>query len=54
MRTIEVAENAVNKAKLFGVPVRSGLPGYNRPTFVRVAVREPSKVNILIKAWEQL
>ncbi|CAJ0648705.1 8043_t:CDS:2 [Entrophospora sp. SA101] len=54
MRTIEIAESAVNKAKLSGVPVRSGRPGYNRPTFVRVAVREPSKVDILIKAWEQL
>nr|CAG8483719.1 3013_t:CDS:2 [Entrophospora candida] len=36
------------------VPVRSGQPGYNRPTFIRIAVREPSKVDVRIKAWEQL
>ncbi|CAG8459450.1 2526_t:CDS:2 [Diversispora eburnea] len=54
MRSIKIAEDAVSKAKFAGVPVRSGNPGYNRPTYVRVAVREPSKVDILIKAWATL
>ncbi|CAG8463056.1 18572_t:CDS:2 [Acaulospora morrowiae] len=54
MKTIEIAEEAVAKAKAAGVPVRSGNPGYDRPTFVRVAVREPSKVDFLIQAWKTL
>ncbi|CAG8439100.1 13287_t:CDS:2 [Acaulospora colombiana] len=51
MKTVEIAKEAVTKAKIAGVPVRSGNPGYNRPTFVRVAVRELSKVDSLIQAW---
>jgi histidinol-phosphate/aromatic aminotransferase/cobyric acid decarboxylase-like protein len=49
-----VAEDAVARARKAGVPVRSGLQGYERPTFVRVAVREPAKVELLVKAWEGL
>merc|ERR1712232_998451 len=38
-----VAERATKLAKAAGVPIRWGGLGYNRPTFVRVAVRSPSK-----------
>ncbi|CAG8585958.1 17021_t:CDS:2 [Rhizophagus irregularis] len=51
MKSKEIVEEAIGKAKAAGVPVRSGVPGYDRPTYLRVAVREPSKVDILIKAW---
>ncbi|KAJ1853883.1 hypothetical protein LPJ73_002563 [Coemansia sp. RSA 2703] len=50
----EVAEKAVELAKKAGVPVRSGRPGYNLPTFVRLAVREPSKVDVLLAAWKAI
>ncbi|CAI2176161.1 10795_t:CDS:2 [Funneliformis geosporum] len=45
-----IADQVVAIARAAGVPVRSGTPGYNRPTYVRVAVREPSKVDVLIDA----
>jgi histidinol-phosphate/aromatic aminotransferase/cobyric acid decarboxylase-like protein len=51
MKTEAIAKEAVAKAKAAGVPVRNGSNGYNRPTYVRVAVREPSKVDVLINAW---
>ncbi|GBC15238.2 60S ribosomal protein L16 [Rhizophagus irregularis DAOM 181602=DAOM 197198] len=54
MKSKEIVEEAIGKAKAAGVPVRSGVPGYDRPTYLRVAVREPSKVDILIKAWSKL
>ncbi|KAJ2794795.1 hypothetical protein H4R21_005359 [Coemansia helicoidea] len=50
----DVARKAVDLARAAGVPVRSGLPGYNHPTFVRLAVREPEKVGVLIDAWKNL
>ncbi|KAJ1877606.1 hypothetical protein LPJ57_003864 [Coemansia sp. RSA 486] len=50
----QVAEKAVGLAKEAGVPVRSGRPGYNLPTFVRLAVREPAKVDVLINAWKAI
>ncbi|KAJ1936460.1 hypothetical protein FBU59_005044 [Linderina macrospora] len=50
----EVAQKAVDLAKAHGVPVRSGRPGYNLPTYIRLAVREPSKVDHLFKAWETI
>ncbi|GBB87865.1 hypothetical protein RclHR1_14360004 [Rhizophagus clarus] len=49
-----IAKEAVAKARAAGVPIRSGTPGYERPTYIRLAVREPSKVDILIKAWSKL
>ncbi|CAG8764505.1 9723_t:CDS:1, partial [Dentiscutata heterogama] len=54
MKTAKISEDAVDRAKAAGVPVRSGKPGYNRPTYVRVAVREPLKVDFLIQAWKNL
>ncbi|CAJ0650957.1 2219_t:CDS:2 [Entrophospora sp. SA101] len=49
-----INNNKRNNPDVMHVSVRSGQPGYNRPTFVRIAVREPSKVDVRIKTWEQL
>ncbi|RKP11596.1 pyridoxal phosphate-dependent transferase [Piptocephalis cylindrospora] len=49
-----LADRLVHLAREAGVPVRSGRPGYEQPTFVRVAVRESGKVDHLIQAWESL
>ncbi|KAJ2776084.1 hypothetical protein H4R18_005866 [Coemansia javaensis] len=49
-----VAQRAVDLAYAAGVPVRSGRPGYNHPTFIRLAVREPAKVDVLLGAWREL
>nr|CCA22387.1 conserved hypothetical protein [Albugo laibachii Nc14] len=49
-----MAEDAVRLAKESGVPVRSGSPGYNLPTYIRIAVRSPEKTNILLQAWKSL
>ncbi|RIA99224.1 pyridoxal phosphate-dependent transferase [Glomus cerebriforme] len=54
MKSKVVAKEAVAQARAAGVPVRNGSLGYDRPTYVRVAVREPSKVDILINAWDEL
>ncbi|KAJ2077678.1 hypothetical protein H4R24_004981 [Coemansia sp. RSA 988] len=48
------AQKAVDLAHAAGVPVRSGSPGYNLPSFVRLAVREPAKANVLLNAWKSL
>mmetsp|Transcript_12632 Transcript_12632/g.16431 ORF Transcript_12632/g.16431 Transcript_12632/m.16431 type:complete len:392 (-) Transcript_12632:382-1557(-) len=50
----EVQKQVVSLAKAAGVPVRSGTPGYNLPTFFRVAVRQPEPTEHLIKALESL
>ncbi|KAJ1930007.1 hypothetical protein IWQ60_000671 [Tieghemiomyces parasiticus] len=50
----QVAERAVGLARAAGVPVRSGLPGYQKPTFVRIAARQPEKLAVLLKAWQPL
>ncbi|KAJ2718684.1 hypothetical protein GGI07_005638 [Coemansia sp. Benny D115] len=49
-----VAAKAVSLAKAAGVPVRSGKPGYNLPTFIRLAVREPAKLDVLLSAWKAI
>ncbi|CAO3675032.1 unnamed protein product [Umbelopsis ramanniana] len=54
MKNEKVATEAVNLARAAGVPVRSGQPGYQRPTYVRVAVREEDHVDILVQAWKSL
>ncbi|CAG8511533.1 382_t:CDS:2 [Paraglomus occultum] len=54
VKDADFAEQAVETARNAGVPVRSGKPGYKRPTYVRVAVRELSKVDVLIGAWMSL
>ncbi|KAJ1960732.1 hypothetical protein GGI12_003644 [Dipsacomyces acuminosporus] len=50
----EVAQKAADLARAAGVPVRSGRPGYGLPTFIRLAVREPAKVDALFNAWKTL
>lgn len=50
----EVAEQATDLAKAAGVPVRSGKPGYEEPTKVRIAVRDPKHLKLLLDAWEPL
>ncbi|ORX48550.1 PLP-dependent transferase [Hesseltinella vesiculosa] len=54
MGSQEVADKAVALARAAGVPVRSGTPGYQCLSFVRVAVRLESQVDVLIAAWRSL
>ena len=49
-----VADQATALAKAAGVPVRSGKPGYEEPTMVRIAVRHPDHLGLLLDAWEPL
>lgn len=49
-----LADRMVLLAREAGVPIRSGRPGYGKLTFIRVAVREPAKVDHLFRAWEVL
>ncbi|CAI5743448.1 unnamed protein product [Peronospora destructor] len=53
-KSAATSEEACTLAKVHGVPVRSGKPGYNLPTFVRIAVRNPEHTAVLLKAWEKL
>ncbi|KAG3108051.1 hypothetical protein PI124_g11629 [Phytophthora idaei] len=53
-KSVATCEEACKLAKEHGVPVRSGMPGYNLPTFVRIAVRSPEQTAVLLKAWEPL
>lgn len=48
------ALEAVRLAKAAGTPVRHGKQGYDMPTMVRVAVREPKNLQTLLAAWEPL
>jgi histidinol-phosphate/aromatic aminotransferase/cobyric acid decarboxylase-like protein len=54
MNSVEMAEKAIELARDAGVPVRSGKPGYQCDTFVRVAVRKEAEVKVLIDAWKAL
>lgn len=54
MKSERIAERAVHLAKEAGVPVRWAKYGYELPTFVRIAVRKPEQMDILIGAWKQL
>ncbi|KAI9320714.1 pyridoxal phosphate-dependent transferase [Dichotomocladium elegans] len=54
MRDATKAAKAIDLARQAGVPVRSGKPGYECPTFVRVAVRKEEHVDHLINAWKAL
>jgi histidinol-phosphate/aromatic aminotransferase/cobyric acid decarboxylase-like protein len=49
-----LAERMVGLARDAGVPVRSGRPGYEKPTFIRVAARDARRVDHLIQAWSVL
>lgn len=54
MKDEELAEKAIDLARSAGVPVRSGKPGYQCNSFVRVAVRKEEQVAVLINAWKAL
>ena len=54
MKSPECAERAVSLAKAQGVPVRWGKYGYEMPSFVRIAVREPALFQHLVDAWASL
>lgn len=53
-KSVDTSEEACRLAKAHGVPVRSGKPGYELPTYVRVAVRPPHQVHTLLQAWATL
>lgn len=53
-KSAAVCEAAVAAAKAHGVPVRSGKPGYELPTFVRIAVRSPEQTAVLLHAWKDI
>uniref|UniRef100_A0AAV1ULU5 Aminotransferase class I/classII large domain-containing protein n=1 Tax=Peronospora matthiolae TaxID=2874970 RepID=A0AAV1ULU5_9STRA len=53
-KSVDTCEAACKLAKDHGVPIRSGKPGYNLPTFARIAVRSPDQMAVLLKAWETL
>jgi histidinol-phosphate/aromatic aminotransferase/cobyric acid decarboxylase-like protein len=50
----KVCEQVIVRAKAAGVPVRSGAPGYNLPTFFRAAVRCADQRQVLMKALAPL
>mmetsp|Transcript_36438 Transcript_36438/g.56563 ORF Transcript_36438/g.56563 Transcript_36438/m.56563 type:complete len:98 (-) Transcript_36438:15-308(-) len=50
MKNEKVAEKAVDLAAQAGVPIRWGKQGYNMPTFVRLAVRDPEYADVLLNA----
>ncbi|KAI9146584.1 pyridoxal phosphate-dependent transferase [Paraphysoderma sedebokerense] len=54
MKSVAVANAAVDAAKKAGVPVRAGVHGYDRPTYVRIAVRKPEHFDVLAGAWKSL
>ncbi|KAK4519514.1 uncharacterized protein ATC70_009750 [Mucor velutinosus] len=54
MKSEEMAAKAIELARASGVPVRSGKPGYQCNSFVRVAVRKEPEVQVLIDAWKSL
>jgi len=50
----DTQKEVVRLSKAAGAPVRSGTPGYNLPTFFRVAIRKPEHSEILFNAWKSL
>lgn len=44
------AAEAVKYCKAAGTPIRAGAMGYERPTFIRLAVRSPESQSVLFKA----
>jgi len=51
-KSVQIADELVAVSKAAGVPVRSGSPGYHLPTMIRVAVRRPEHLEILLKSWD--
>jgi len=50
----ELAENIVSVSRTAGFPIRHGKQGYDMPTFVRVAVRNPDHIGGWFDALESL
>jgi len=50
----EEAAEAVRLAKAAGVPVRNGAMGYEKPTFIRIAVRSVDSQTVLFRALAQV
>eukprot|EP01068_Selenidium_serpulae_P009035 Selendium_serpulae@DN5134_c0_g1_i1.p1 len=46
----EEARTAVSRCLTAGVPLRWGLHGYELPTYIRIAVREPRLTDIIVNA----
>lgn len=46
----EVTREIVKRTRASGVPVRSGAPGYNLPTYFRAAVRSEKLRAVLLEA----
>jgi len=53
-KSITTAAEATRLAKENGVPIRSGQPGYELPTYIRIAVRNPEQTQVLMQAWKSL
>ena len=53
-RSVEVATKAVKLAAEAGTPIRPGVHGYDRPTFIRIAVRQPEHFKHLMEAIEPI
>lgn len=47
----KLADELVDASKKAGVPVRSGSPGYHLPSMIRLAVRSPEHLDILMNSW---
>ncbi|KAI8969828.1 pyridoxal phosphate-dependent transferase [Pilobolus umbonatus] len=54
MKSEAVALKAEELARAAGVPIRSGRPGYQCNSFIRVAVRKEKEVEVLVNAWKAL
>jgi cytidyltransferase-like protein len=50
----EVADKVVDVSRTAGFPIRHGKHGYNMPTYVRIAVRNPDHIGGLFDALETL
>ena len=50
----DICQKAVELASIAGVPIRSAGPGYNMPTFFRIAVRPDEPTDILLNSWKSL
>lgn len=50
----DTGDEATRLCKAAGVPIRSGRPGYELPSYIRIAVRKADAVQVLLDALEPL